>query len=235
MARQTIMQRTTHANPSAARSAWPAGATSGNAGVKTMKPAARTAALTCLMTIVTLAGCSTTATTGYRDVARDVRGAMQASTLGPGDVIDVRVYLHEDLKGKYELSPKGQINFPLIGLITIEGLTATQVSSLIQQKLANGYLREPHVIVSVLNFNSKKVFVLGQVKKPGRFRYVDNMSVVEAITLAGGFSGLAEKNYVIVTRGARRIPVPVEKIMQGLAANFVVRPGDLIYVPQRVL
>jgi len=179
--------------------------------------------------------CSTTASGNYQNVARDVRGAMAASTLGPGDVIRVRVYLHKDLKGDYELSPNGQINFPLIGLITIEGLTATQVSRMIQRKLADGFLREPHVIVTVTTFNSKKVFVLGQVKKSGRFRFVDNMTVVEAITLAGGFGPLAEKNYVIVTRGSRRIPVPVEKIMQGLAANFAIRPGDLIYVPQRVL
>lgn len=190
---------------------------------------------TLLLLAFCVAGCSTTANGSYRDVARDVRGAMQASTLGPGDIIGIRVYLHDDLKGEYELSPVGQINFPLIGLITVEGLTATQVGRLVQRKLLNGYLRDPHVVVTVLNFNSKKVFVLGQVKKPGRFRYVDNMTVIEAITLAGGFGGLAEKNYVIVTRGTRRIPVPVEKIMQGLATNFVIRPGDLIYVPQRVL
>ncbi len=188
-----------------------------------------------LVAAIAMSACSTTANGNYRDIARDVRGAMQASTLGPGDVISVRVYLHKDLKGDYELSPVGQINFPLIGLITLEGLTATQVSRLVRQKLLNGYLRDPHVIVSVLNFNSKKVFVLGQVKKSGRFRYVDNMTVIEAITMAGGFGPLAEKNYVIVTRGTHRIPVPVEKIMQGLAANFVIRPGDLIYVPQRVL
>ena len=63
------------------------------------------------LTALAIAGCSTTANGNYRDVARDVRGAMQASTLGPGDVISVRVYLHKDLKGEYELSPVGQINF----------------------------------------------------------------------------------------------------------------------------
>ncbi|MCO4761601.1 MAG: polysaccharide export protein [Myxococcales bacterium] len=191
--------------------------------------------LACLCLATMLLGCSTAANGNYQNIARDVRGAMQASTLGPGDVINVRVYLHEDLKGEYEVSPVGQINFPLIGLITIEGLTAAQVSSLVRGKLAKGFLRDPHVIVTVSHFNSKKVFVLGQVKKSGRFRYVDNMTVVEAITLAGGFGSMAEKNYVIITRGTRRIPVPVEKIMQGLAPNFGIRPGDLVYVPQRVL
>jgi polysaccharide export outer membrane protein len=81
--------------------------------------------------------------------------------------------------------------------------------------------------------------VLGEVKSPGRFNYGDRMTIVEAVTLAGGFTTLAERNYAIVTRGeaagTRRVAVPVEKIMQGLAANFLLQPGDIVFVPETIL
>jgi protein involved in polysaccharide export with SLBB domain len=181
------------------------------------------------------AACSTTASGNYRDVGGDAREAIQASALGPGDEIAIRVYLHQDLDGTYTVSPTGTIMFPLVGEFPCEGLTATDLATRLRSRLADGYLRDPHVIVTVKTFNSKKVYVLGQVRKPGRFAFADGMSVVEAVTLAGGFAPLAEKNYTIVTRNDRRIPVPVEKIMQGLAKNFLLQPGDIVYIPQTIL
>ncbi len=195
--------------------------------------AARSVALGLLMVLAS--ACSTTASNNYQDMARNAGEAIRASTLGPGDTLAIRVYQDKAMSGVYEVDRDGGFDFPYAGHVVVEGLTASQVGRLLQRKLANGYYRDPHVMVSIKSLNSKKIFVLGQVKKPGRFRYVDNMSVVEAITLAAGFAALAERNYVIVTRRSQRIPVPVEKIMQGLAPNFLVRPGDLIYVPKGVL
>ena len=184
-------------------------------------------------------GCSSTASQGYADVRVDVRSAIQAATLGPGDEMDIRVYDEPALSGAHMVSPVGQIDFPLIGTITVEGLVASQVGALLRQRLAQGYLKRPFVSVQVKTLTSKKIFVMGEVKAPGRFAFTDNMSIVEAVTMAGGFSPLAERNYTIVTRmdpsGERRIPVPVDKIMQGLAANFLVQPGDIIYVPETIL
>lgn len=188
-----------------------------------------------LAAVFALGSCSSTASNRYRDIEVDLRSAVQASALGPRDVIEIRVYQHKDLSGSFEISPTGEIDFPLIGKATIEGLVASEVASLLKRRLAEGYIKEPHVNVQVTAFNSKKIFVLGNVKKPGRFAFVQNMTVVEAITLAGGFAGLAEKNYTLVTRAGRRIPIPVEKIMQGLAANFRLQPGDIVYVPETIL
>ena len=184
-------------------------------------------------------GCSSTAPSGYTDIRGDVRTAMQAASLGPGDEFEVRVYEEGGLTGNYVVSPSGQIDYPLIGTVTVEGLVASQVASLLRQRLSQGYLRNPYVVVQVKNLSSKKVFVLGEVKTPGRFQFTERMSIVEAITLAGGFNTLAERNYTIITRvdasGERRIPVPVEKIMQGLATNFLLQPGDIIYVPETIM
>lgn len=192
------------------------------------------------LTVCTLAlGCSTTASSGYADIRSDVRTAMQAASLGPGDEFEVRVYEEAGLSGNYMVSPAGQIDYPLVGTVTVEGLAASQVASLLRERLSRGFLRNPYVVVQVKSLSSKKVFVLGEVKTPGRFQFIERMSIVEAVTLAGGFSPLAERNYTIVTRvdaaGERRIPVPVEKIMQGLAANFLLQPGDIVYVPETVM
>lgn len=193
-------------------------------------------AATCTLAILVLsASCSTTATSRYRDIEVDLRTAVQASALGPSDLIQVRVYQHEDLTADFEISPTGEIDFPLIGKLTVEGMVPSQVAAQIKGRLSEGYIKAPHVNVQVKAFNSKKVFVLGRVNKPGRFPFTDTMTVIEAVTLAGGFGPLAERNYTIVTRAGRRIPVPVEKIMQGLATNFRLQPGDLVYVPETIL
>jgi polysaccharide export outer membrane protein len=104
----------------------------------------------------------------------------------------------------------------------------------------DGFLRQPHVTVYVKQFNSKKVFVLGQVKKPGMFAYQESMNVVQAIALAGGFTGLAEENYVTVTREEgdkqRHIRIPVRKIVADKGSqNFLLRPGDIVFVPEAVM
>lgn len=197
-------------------------------------PMSRTG-VTALLAVCLGAACSTGTIANYRLDDADIRTAVAATSLGPGDVVQVRVYLHPDLDGEFTIAPDGSLTFPLAGTLVVEGLSAAQVGLQLRERLARGYLRDPQVIVHLKSLNSKKVFVLGQVQKPGRFAFTDEMTVVEAITVAGGFSTQAEKNYTIVTRGARRIPVPVEKIMQGLAANFPLQPGDIVYVPQSLL
>jgi len=160
------------------------------------------------------------------------------TTLGPGDVFTVQVFGEKDLTGKYRVSAQGTIDYPLIGSILVGGLTPPRISELIKKKLAAGYLKEPSVSVFVEVYNSKKISVFGQVIKPGTFNYVDNMSIVEAITLAGGFTPLAAKNKITVTRVvggvSKRITVPVEEIGEGTASNYLVRSGDIVFVPERV-
>ncbi len=189
-------------------------------------------------TIGTL-GCSATASTKYAEVPLSASAGVQASSLGPGDEFEVRVYEEGGLSGVYVVSPGGQIDYPLLGTLTVEGLVPSQVAALIRSRLADKYIRNPYVTVQARGLSSKRVMVLGEVKTPGRFTYSDRMTVVDAMTLAGGFTSLAERNYTIVTRtdaaGTHRIAVPVEKIMQGVAANFFLQPGDIVFVPETIL
>lgn len=208
---------------------------------RTPLPAARRCwtGLLAPLAVIALTGCPPAAPQTYRDVKLDVRSTMQAAALGAGDEFEVRVYEEPTLSGVYVVSPSGQIDYPLLGSLTVEGLTASQVAGQIRARLAERYLRNPFVTVVVKSLTSKKIFVLGEVRNPGRIPYTERMTIVEAITVVGGFSSLAERNYTIVTRtdaaGMRRIPVPVEKIMQGMSDNFLLQPGDIVYVPETVL
>ncbi|RME24785.1 MAG: polysaccharide export protein [Deltaproteobacteria bacterium] len=160
------------------------------------------------------------------------------STLGPGDVFEVKVYDEKDLSGVFRVSATGTIKFPLIGTVSVEGLTSTEAADLIQQKLAEKYIKNPQVSILVKEYNSKKVSVFGQVNKPGTFPYEEGMTVIQAISMAGGFTKMAAKNDTNVTRivggEERKFPVPVEAIAEGKAKNFYLKPGDIVYVPESI-
>jgi protein involved in polysaccharide export with SLBB domain len=160
------------------------------------------------------------------------------AAVGPGDLFDIRVYGEPSLSANYEVASDGTINFPLIGVVTVQGKTPVQIEKEIQARLAEGYIKRPSVSVRVSEYRSRKVSVFGQVRAPGTFPYNENMSVVEAITRAGGFTALAKKNAVRITRKnegtAESIIVAVEDIGQGRAPNFLLRPGDVVFVPERL-
>ncbi|HXN41395.1 MAG TPA: polysaccharide biosynthesis/export family protein [Myxococcaceae bacterium] len=158
------------------------------------------------------------------------------SSLGPGDLVEVRVFQEADLSGTYRLSPEGTVDYPLCGKVSLMGMTSSQASDVLTTCLAKGYLRKPQVSVLIREYNSKKIFVFGEVQKPGTFPYEEKMSIVQAVTLAGGFTKVASKNSTQVTRtidGAeKKIRVPVEDIGTGRERNFFLKPGDIVFVPE---
>jgi polysaccharide export outer membrane protein len=192
--------------------------------------------------VATLAGAGCTPPpTPYVPPAAEERAAerVEAARLGPGDVFEVRVYGEKELSGTHRVAPDGTISVPLVGTVDVIGLTPAEVGAKLEERFRDGYLREPNVTVFVKEYNSKRVFVLGSVLKPGTFPYEENMSIIQAITLAGGFKDLADPNGTVVTRAAdgedRRYIVPVEKITRGEHTNFVLRPGDIVFVPEGIL
>lgn len=172
-------------------------------------------------------------------VVRRVSAAVPAEglTLGPGDVFEVRVYEERDLTGEFMVGHDGHIDFPLVGRLLVHGLTPNQLSTKLREELGRKYLRNPQVTVMIKEVNSKKVFVFGQVRKPGTFTYQDRMSIVEAITLAGGFTNLAWSERIKVTRsesGAdeQKFVVDVTQIRDGQQPNFQLNAGDIVFVPE---
>jgi protein involved in polysaccharide export with SLBB domain len=157
------------------------------------------------------------------------------AALGPGDVFEVGVYQENELTGLYRVDQAGLFDFPLIGAMKAEGLTATQIAESIESKLATGYLRNPQVTVFVKEFNSKKIFVIGKVQKPGPFNYENKMSIVQAIALSGGLLPLASKEIVLIRAEngkEKRYMINFDDISQGKAQNISVNPGDILFVPE---
>jgi polysaccharide export outer membrane protein len=191
-----------------------------------------------LLVLIVAGACSTPVTTSQPTPGLDQQ-LYYAATLGPGDIFEVRVYQDRDLSGKYRVAPDGTIDFPLVGRVRVEGSTPSDVADRLRGALADGYLKNPSVTVFVLQYNSKKVFVLGQVVKPGTYPYEDEMNVVQAVTIASGFGPRADENGTIVTRiengSEQRYQVPVDKISKGLAPNFTLKPGDIVFVPESIL
>jgi protein involved in polysaccharide export with SLBB domain len=159
------------------------------------------------------------------------------TVLGPGDVFEVRVYGEEDLSGTYRVGSDGGINFPLVGKLDVANRTPTEVSDELTAGLRN-FIKQPSVSVFVKEFVSKKVYVFGQVARPGTFPYEDGMNIIQAITSAGGFGTMADQNGAFVTRTVNgkeeRVEIKVKSIGEGKASNFHLQPGDIVYVPESI-
>ncbi|MFH1530291.1 MAG: polysaccharide biosynthesis/export family protein [Pseudomonadota bacterium] len=184
-------------------------------------------------------GCSPPDREGYVRMTNSMVPSKRSMTLGPGDVFEVRVYGEEDLSGSYRVGGTGEISFPLVGRIPVEGLSSTQVETIIEQRLGDGYLKHPYVTVFVKIYNSKAISVLGQVKNPGMFPFKPEMTVIQAISLAGGMLESAKANAVVVTRqeGGQELgfTVPVRSISEGEVPNFNLKPGDIVFVPKTII
>lgn len=145
--------------------------------------------------------------------------------LGPGDRILVTVFNEKDLSMEIRLSDAGTFLYPFIGEISAKGMTIGEVQSLLATRLADGYLVEPRVYVSVLEY--RPFFVNGEVTKPGGYAYQPGLTVRKAISLAGGLTPRASltKIFVIHEDDPTGIPVPA-------SLNDVLRPGDIVTIDQ---
>ena len=163
-------------------------------------------------------------------------GAPEANVLGRGDVVEVKVFQEPDFSGVYRVGSAGTLDFPFCKNLPVLGLTPEEVGAKLTVCLAPRVLRNPQITVSTREYNSKKIFVVGEVNKPGTFPYEDNMTIVQAVTLAGGFTKVAAKNSMTVTRMVEgqetRFKVLADDIAQGKAPNMALLPGDIIYVPE---
>lgn len=181
-------------------------------------------------------GCST----APRATHADLTDVEEDTTLGTGDVFEIRVYGEEDLSADYRVDQEGSIDFPLVGQVEVAGLEPGAVAALISTRLREGgFLVAPHVACVVREYNSKRVSVLGAVRNPGSYALRSGMGVVEAIGLAGGFTALANRDGTVITRrregeDVRRISAPVDRITGGTEMDVPLRNGDIVTVPERI-
>jgi polysaccharide export outer membrane protein len=156
--------------------------------------------------------------------------------LGVGDVVKITVYQNPDLSVEARVSELGQINFPLIGVVTIGGLSVSQAQALIEKRLRDGgFVLKPQVTIQTTQIRSSQVSILGQVAKPGRFPIeIVGSKVSEMIAAAGGVvPGGADIVTLVGTRDGKPIKLDIDlpAILQSGKAelDLEVQNGDVIY------
>lgn len=158
--------------------------------------------------------------------------------VGPEDVLDVSVWKNADLSRVVVVRPDGMISLPLVGDVKAAGLSPDQLKLSIEKKLRE-YSETAIVSVIVQAVNSYKVFVLGEVRTPGVQSFKANATVLQAITLAGGFTEYASRNSIILIRKMRdgseeKIKLRFKDLVslnEKENKNIVLKPGDTIFVP----
>ena len=157
------------------------------------------------------------------------------SGLTAGDFFEVRVFGEEDIGGTFQVQEDGTIDFPLIGRVDVRAKTQGELATLLEHELGQGYIKEPHVTVILTERENLEVSVLGQVHKPGTFPYVEKLTLVQAISEAGGLNELAYARRVKLTRqgptGVGTYDVSVKAITEGRELDILLQPGDIIFVP----
>ena len=162
--------------------------------------------------------------------------------LGPEDELEITVWGNKDLTRATVIRPDGLISMPIIGDVQAAGLTADALAQRIAERLKQYLATSPSVSVSVKTINSYSVYVLGEVTKPGKFQLKSYITVLQAISLAGGFTDYAKKNKLQVLRitenGDHRrqevhIPLRYDDLVAGNGGpgNIVLHSGDTVVVP----
>ena len=149
----------------------------------------------------------------------------QRYRIGSGDLLAITVFGEEDLSlKKVRVATNGTISFPLLGEVSVRGMSVTEFENTLIRQLKDGYLKKPVVTVSVIEY--RLFYINGEVKKPGGYNFVDGLTIQKAVALAGGFTERASKDKITIESEA--VPGIVKKV--GL--NNAVKPGDVITVDE---
>ena len=162
--------------------------------------------------------------------------------LGPEDELEITVWKNQELSRVTTIRPDGLISMPLIGDIQAAGLTADALAQRITERLKQYFATTPAVSVSVKTINSYSVFVMGEVAKPGKYQLKSYITVLQAISTAGGFTVYAKRNKLQIvrvtengdhTRREVRIPLRYDDLVAGRGepGNIVLHSGDTVLVP----
>jgi polysaccharide export outer membrane protein len=186
-----------------------------------------------VLSVVLISGCSSSSRPTPVEAAAVAGGAAGAPLedissyrLGPGDALRVNVFRHEDLSGEFTLDGDGYFALPLVGEVLGGGRSARELENEIEGALkSGGYLIDPQVSIQVLNY--RPFYIIGEVNNPGSFEYVNGMTVINAVALAGGFTYRADQDDIVISRGGSSGP-EIEA-----APDTEVLPGDIIEVQER--
>ncbi len=162
--------------------------------------------------------------------------------IGPEDVLEVTVWRNQELSKQVAVRPDGRISLPLIGDVTAVGKTPALLTEEITVKLKD-YKENPNVAIVVREVNSYSIFVLGEVTKPGRYPLKSKTTLLQGITIAGGFTQVAARNNLVVFRlgdngkGEEKLKASYDDIVlrENSGQNIELKPGDTVVVPSETM
>jgi len=154
--------------------------------------------------------------------------------IGPQDVLRVDVWKETDISRAVPVRPDGKISLPLLNDVQAAGLTAMELANNITEGLKK-FINNPQVTVTVTEINSRRVYVTGEVTKPGAYSLLPNMTALQALTSASGFTQFAnpKKIYVLRNENGKQVkhPFNYKAVLDGKQDDIPLQPGDTIVVP----
>jgi polysaccharide export outer membrane protein len=159
-----------------------------------------------------------------------------AYVIGEEDVLNINVWKDPEVSRTVPVRPDGKISLPLINDVQAAGLSPTQLGMAITEKLRK-FMADPQVTVIVTQINSRRVYIMGEVNRAGAFPLLPNMTVLQALSSAGGFTQFANLKGIYVLRSESgkqtRFPFNYKDVIKGQRTeqNIVLKPGDTIVVP----
>jgi polysaccharide export outer membrane protein len=156
--------------------------------------------------------------------------------IGPQDVLRIDVWKEPDISRTIPVRPDGKISLPLLNDVQAAGLTAMQLATSLRDGFSK-YLTSPQVTVTVTEINSRRVYVTGEVSRAGALPLLPNMTVLQALSSAGGFTQFAKLKgiYVLRNEDGKQVkhPFNYKEVVKGNLAeqNILLQPGDVIVVP----
>jgi protein involved in polysaccharide export with SLBB domain len=161
--------------------------------------------------------------------------------IGANDQLQIDVFGHEDLNKTLKVSPRGLINFPLIGNVHAAGRTVDDLANEITERLGTDYIQDPHVTVSVWEYLSQWVNVVGEVSQPGRYYMTGPTSLIDALSQAGGLTEEAAGKILVTRRPDQVDPSSAGEVFRvditelfseaGGELDLLLRSGDIVNVP----
>jgi polysaccharide export outer membrane protein len=162
--------------------------------------------------------------------------------IGPEDILEITVWKNADLSKLVQVRPDGRISLPLLGDISAVAKTPVQLTEEISAGL-RAYMENPTISIMVKEVNSYQIYVLGEVNKPGKFPLKSKTTLLQGITVAGGFTPMAARNKIVVFRftkdgeGQTKLKASYDDIVvrDGANQNIELKPGDQIVVPSETM
>jgi polysaccharide export outer membrane protein len=168
--------------------------------------------------------------------------------IGPEDLLTITVFDEADLTNKYRVDSEGMVTFPLVGRIPASGLTIREFQDRLVERLSSGYIKNPQVRVEMDQYKSQSVFVIGEVRTPGKIVMSGTMSLIEALALAGSPTTAASSELIVIhpkkvkpgeatlpdeATDAVRTLVNIKDLQVGKAGQgIVLQDGDTVFVPK---